>query len=284
MPGGFRPELARRFLGLAAATALAGLIGTGTVLVVRTAVSRYLGLDALGFFSVAWTVSMTYVTLVLGSFGTYYLPTLAAIAEPAERNALIRRFLRFGIIASTPLVVAVIVAKPLLVSLLYTDAFLETLATMRWMLVGDYLKITAWVLAMPIVAYARARAFTWSEILTHAGFLAFSVPALRFTGQGEWVGVGFMLMYVGYLAFTATYVRKVHGFPFERATILPWLGGLAIVAAASAATWTARTMSWPLAIGFVAAAVAFSWVALTPWEREELGRIVSQRLGRTAPT
>ena len=133
-------EHVRHFFSIALTTLVTGFVGTGSVLAVRAMFVHYGGLPAAGIFDAAWMLSMTYVMLALGSFGTYYLPTLSGVKDPAARVALIQRFLRATIMLGIPLIVGVIVFKPLLIHLLYSEEFRPALTIIRWMLIGDYLK------------------------------------------------------------------------------------------------------------------------------------------------
>ncbi len=84
----------RHFFSLAGAMLIVGLLAEGMGLALRSLVVHYDGLHGAGVFAVAWSLSMTYVMLVLSSFGTYYLPTLSQTEEPSERVTLIRQVLR----------------------------------------------------------------------------------------------------------------------------------------------------------------------------------------------
>ena len=65
----------RRLAALGAAFMVAGLAVTLGQLLVRTLVQRHLGVDALGYFQAASTISMTYLGFVLGAMGARPLPT-----------------------------------------------------------------------------------------------------------------------------------------------------------------------------------------------------------------
>ena len=73
----------------ALSTLLVGLIGSGTVLLIRSAYVGAGGVASGGLFDAAWTISMSYVTLLLSSFGLYYFPTLSGTAG-AQRIASLR--------------------------------------------------------------------------------------------------------------------------------------------------------------------------------------------------
>src|SRR5207249_957846 len=109
-----------------------GFVGSGVPLAIRALTGREFGLHGAGILDVAWTLSMAYIGLVLSSFSTYYLPTLSGTKDSAARAQLIHQVLRMALFLMLPLVTGIIVLKPLVARLLYSDEFLPALPIMRW--------------------------------------------------------------------------------------------------------------------------------------------------------
>lgn len=189
---GFRPfierDSARHFFLIAATTMVTAVFASIILLVVRSLIVSHSGLSGAGIFNVAWTFGFAYAMLVLGSFGTYYFPTLSLTHDKRARIDLMRKMFRVSTLLIVPLLVLAILLKPLLVQLFYSSDFLESLQTLRWMLVGDYLKTASWVMSMPIIAYADMKTFLWTEVTWWSGFLVLS--AISIQGYGEMQGVG----------------------------------------------------------------------------------------------
>jgi O-antigen/teichoic acid export membrane protein len=231
-----RPH-ARHFLVFSSVTLVTGLVLTGSQLIVRALITRQFGLEGVGIFNAAWTISMTYVTLVVTALSTYYLPSLSQIDDAAARAQLMQQVLRLVIVILPLLIAGVILFKPLVIRLLFADAYLPAITTMRWMMIGDYFKVTSWVLAMPMLARADMKTFFWSEIITFLSFLTFSAIMILHFRWVEGVGLGFMLMYIGYMIFTAMYARKFHQFIIDPYMLSIWLTGLMLVLLFSWLTW-----------------------------------------------
>lgn len=263
----FHRDSARHFSSIAGVAIVTGLATTGAMLAVRSLFSHYGGLVAAGIFDVAWTLSMVYVMLVLGSFGTYYLPTLSRMEDPTQRALLIKQVMRLATLLMVPLVVAVVTLKPLVIQILYSEEFIPALDIVRWMLIGDYFKVASWVFGMTVLAYADMRVFFWTQLLWSAGFLTLSVLALVGFDAPQGIGIGFLILYVAMLAYHLRYVHIRHGFRPTRAMTVPWLLGLALVIGASISTWSATQTNWTIALLWIAGAVGFSLLALTKSER-----------------
>lgn len=234
----------RYFFTIAGTAFLVGMIGNGTLLAVRTMVVREMGLSQAGLFDLAWSLSGSYVMLLLASFGTYYTPTLSQAAGKEERAALVRRVIRLSTLLMIPMIVAVVVVKPLLVSALYSAKYSASLEMVRWMLIGDYLKITSWVLATTVIVNADMKIYFWSEVLWYMGFLALSALATIYFGELQGIGMAFVVLYFAAVVYYLQYVRRVYELRLTRDLLLPWLIGFAVVLAASIQNWNSAIVSW----------------------------------------
>ena len=215
------------FYKVGAATMAAGMMGAGAVLIVRMLVRRHHGLEGAGIFDAAWTISMTYVTLILTSLSAYYLPTLTTLhGKTEERNQLIQQYFKFSTFASIPLIGSVVVLKPLAIHWLYSEEFFQAIYTMRWMLLGDFFKISSWVFSMPMLAYADMRPYLIGEFFWNAAFVSITAVVL-YSGQGiESIGIVFLILYVLYFLYTYSYCVKKYQFRLTNAAAISWILGL----------------------------------------------------------
>lgn len=250
------------FLSFAFTTVITGLANTWTALVVRSMIVSQKGLSAAGIFDVAWTLSMMYISLALSSFGTYYLPTLSQCKDTEARINLIRRVMRLTLLLVVPLITAVIVLKPFVIHLLYSDQFLESLKIIRWMLIGDYLKATSWVFGVTITASADKKTLLITELLWQAGFLGLSALSLFVFQSLEGIGMAFAVLYLCYLLYTGYYAYTRHHFLPSGNMALKWLVGLLLLIGASALTWSQEQLNWFVIIAGVILALTYSGLSL----------------------
>ncbi|HEX9247628.1 MAG TPA: oligosaccharide flippase family protein, partial [bacterium] len=275
------------FLRLAATMVFLGVVATAVPLALRAIVVRRFALPGAGLFDVAWTISMNYVLLALASFTTYYIPSLSRLSEPHDRQELIHRVLRLTILLMVPLVVTTTVLKPVVVRVLYTSAFVPALDIIRWMLIGDYFRVTDWVFALTMIAYADVKTLIWTELVWGAlqvGGAAFAILSLN-AFQG--VGANFLFVHGTYLVFILAYVTSRRHFVLDRSTARTWLTGLGLILAASAHTWSDVEVHPLPAAAYIAAAMGFAWTILTPGERrgarDGLRRVVRRYRPDAAP-
>ena len=257
----------RYFFTITGTTFLTGMIGTGTLLAVRTMIAGG-GLYQAGFFDLAWSLSGGYVVALLGSFGTYYTPTLSQAVGKIERAALVRRVIRLSTLLMIPMIVSVVMLKPLLVSVLYSNEYIPALKLVRWMLIGDYLKITSWGLATPIIVNSDMKIYFFTESFWYIGFLALSALSILHFGELQGVGVAFIVLYFVLVVYCLQYVRRVYELQLTRDLLLPWLIGFSVVIIASMQNWNSTTMHWTSSLLWIVGSLGLAIAFLKKSERE----------------
>lgn len=231
----------REHISYSIATLAAGLVGAGAVLYIRSLYIQTGGLDAGGVFDAAWTISMMYVMLLLSSFNTYYFPTLSGTKSPENIQELVTRVFRIATLVGTLLVSFVVIAKPLLVSLLYSGGFHHSTEILRWMLIGDYFKITTWVLGMLLLAFAERLRFITCELVYHS--LMVGSIYLLISSTWEIAGIVFMIYNALYLAYIWRHAYRKYGVRIDKPLVYHWLLGLLVVLASSAFAWNEVSMN-----------------------------------------
>ncbi len=232
------------FFQMSSALLVAGAITTGSQFFESWLVAKRMGLAQSGQFWTAWTLSMSYVTLVLSSFGTYYMPSLSCIKNPEERRSLIRSYLFLSMLAMPLLVSCVVVFKPWIIRGMFSQALLPSLKVMRWMLIGDFLKGISWVLAFPMLAFNEMKWFFWSEVAFSGGVAGLAWVWVELGGGIGGLGALFMLCYALYLPVMMYYISSKHGFKWKLPEIVRFLGGLAMVLLVSIHTWNDERVRW----------------------------------------
>jgi len=249
---------AQSFFSISGVMLGTGLMASLGLLAVRARISRSAGLDATGHWDAAWAISMNHVTLVLASLQAGYLPELARARPGKARLRQISTVFAVAILTATPVIVTLVVLRPVVVGALYSGAFQNASAYLRWTLLGDYFKVTAWVLAMPMLASADMGILLATDTLVQAVFLGGSWLLATIRPPAEAAAMGFALSYAVCLAVSWWYASRRHGFRFTPRRAALWMGGLALVVGATAATWSDRSVCWPKAAVWMALAAAAS--------------------------
>ena len=230
-------KAARGFLTMSGSMLAGGGAASLVLLAARARILHRQGFAVAGQFDAAWAISMNHVSLVLASLQTYCLPALAGTRDRAERSAHLTRMLTAAALAAAAAVCVLAVLKPFVVALFYSDTFLGASRYLRWTLVGDYLKVSSWVLSIPMLASADMRTFLAADLSAYAAFAAGAAAVGHFRGAAEGTAIAFVLMYAAHLAVCGTIAWRRYGFRPRAHTLLIWAGGLLAVVTVSAWKW-----------------------------------------------
>jgi antigen flippase len=228
---------ARRFFTISGSMFLSGAFSSWVLIAVRARILQSEGFAAGGQFDAVWAISMNQAGLVLASMQTYYLPTLARTSDKEQRSIHIERVLTVAAIAATALIVGLVALKPLVLTTLYSGEFSGAARYLRWTLAGDYLKITSWILSIPLVASANMRAFLAADLSAYSAFLLAPILFGNWFSAAESASVGFVVMYAVHLCVCGTCLWRSGEFRPSARTCAVWSGGLAAIVLASAIFW-----------------------------------------------
>jgi PST family polysaccharide transporter len=249
-----------------------GIFTMVSLLWIRALIVDKYGFHGMGIFDAAWLLCMVYVLVVTKSFGTYFLPKLSSIDNLSERNSLMSEGIRIVVLITVPVIVIMISLKPLIISLLYTSEFIESLNIMKWMLIGDFFKIVSWFLAFTMLAYKDMKIFLWSELIFSSSLFIGMYVSVKLTETYESIGMVFMAISIPYFIFTVVYNQIKHNFKMDKTILITLVSAIIIIIISSINTWHALVVDYRIATVNISASVIFSWLVLNKSERKRLLR------------
>lgn len=253
-----------RFLRVALPSLLSLFLTLGSVLIVRSYIVRLYGLEGAGQFDAAWSISAMYLALFLTSLQSYLLPELSQVGAGVEMHSALAKAFHFSLLISLPLITCLVVMKPLIVFVLFSHEFLPSLDVLRWVLIGDFIRVLGWVISTALVARADMKGFALAEGLWSITFMSFSL--LLLSHGLEWVGLAYLVSYMTYLAFLAWRLRTCHGVLLGGRRLVYWLLGFVTVAFTAWICWNDRDLySWHFTL--ILPAVLFSFLIMRSDER-----------------
>ena len=177
----------------------AGLVQTLVQLWIRVTIGDQLGIEAVGHFQAAWTISMQYIGFVLGAMGADYYPRLTGVIhDKVTASRLVNEQTEVALLLSAPIFVAMIGLAPWFIHLLYSSAFTPAIEVLRWQILGDVLKVASWPLGFVILAAGAGKTFFWTEtttLLLMGGVIVGLLPHLGL----QVTGIAFLTSYIFYL-------------------------------------------------------------------------------------
>ena len=118
------PEPIASLLSLGFVNMASGLMGAGLAYVTRLLIVRQIGMDAVGLYQSASTLSLIYVGFILQAMGMDFFPRLAAAAKDhVVCNRLVNEQAEIGLLLAVPGILATLAFAPLVISLFYSPRF-----------------------------------------------------------------------------------------------------------------------------------------------------------------
>lgn len=135
--------------------------------------ARY-GWDAVGIWQGVSSISDAYLQFITASFSVWLLPTLSRMVSKADISREIRRALRFVLPAVALASLSVWLLRDVTIWLLFSAKFTAMRDLFAWQLIGDVLKVGAYVFGYLIIAKASLRLYIAAEICQFVLLTSFS--------------------------------------------------------------------------------------------------------------
>ncbi|MDD4927940.1 MAG: O-antigen translocase [Gallionella sp.] len=175
-----------------------GLMGLASALTVpiafmliRDNITTQLGITAAGYWQASWKISETYLMLVTSTLSVYFLPRLAEIRNGFELKTELVKVYKFVL----PLIVigaaVIFLLRDFIITTLFTEDFLPIRQLFPWQLVGDVIKIAAWITGYVLIGRGMVKIFLSVEIIFSASFVLLSWLFVR-----QWGLQGVPMAYV----------------------------------------------------------------------------------------
>ncbi|MBL5932655.1 lipid III flippase WzxE [Lelliottia amnigena] len=165
----------------------------------RNLLAAHYSWDEVGIWQGVSSISDAYLQFITASFSVYLLPTLSRLVSKKDITREIGRSLRFVLPAVAAASFTVWLLRDVAIWLLFSAKFTAMRDLFAWQLVGDVLKVGAYVFGYLVIAKASLRLYILAEISQFALLTAFSlwlIPAHGALGASQ----AYMATYIVYFA------------------------------------------------------------------------------------
>ena len=196
--------------------ALAGQLGKFTLMALITSVTlpvayvmmrnllaAHYSWDEVGIWQGVSSISDAYLQFITASFSVYLLPTLSRLTAKKDITREIEKALKFVLPAVAVASLTVWLLRDFAIWLLFSAKFTAMRDLFAWQLVGDVLKVGAYVYGYLVIARASLRFYILAEISQFALLTAFShwlIPAHGAAGAAQ----AYMATYIVYFALCSS--------------------------------------------------------------------------------
>lgn len=188
---------------------LVGLMNSGMEFFMRAFLNTRGGLDEVGLFNAGVTIVVVYADMVFSVMSSDYFPRLSAIRDKgAVLNQCVNRQLEMNVLLMGPIVMAIIVALPVVVPLLFNMKFMGMLvmtqvAALSMLFKAVYLPIEYLPLSRGESKWFLAQEAVSVTLLVLSELLGYELGGLAGIGCG--IAVAYVVESVGVLLFS--YIR-----------------------------------------------------------------------------
>ena len=147
------------------------MLYAGTALLAKAVIIQRLGVVVNGFYHIPVALHALYVPLFQHGLWAHTYPILSANPTKEVRDDEINRSFRFCFLMITPLLVAMILARNLIIKVVYTSSFLPASDLMAVQFFGDFFFISTYIVSLVLLATARLKWFLGLAIIYNLIFV-----------------------------------------------------------------------------------------------------------------
>ncbi|HMU46621.1 MAG TPA: O-antigen translocase [Chitinophagaceae bacterium] len=184
-------------------------------IIIRSFIADNISLDRAGLWEGINRLSSMYLAVITTSIATFYLPRLAEIKEA---NLLRHEVLKTAKIVLPPLAAIcflIFLGRDVLISIIFSREFTPMRDLFPMQLLGDFLKISSWLIAFLFFAKAETKKFIIAEVI---GNLTLVVTSIFFVKRFGLVGAtyAYAMTYFIYFMLVLYFFRNLFFHHFSR--------------------------------------------------------------------
>lgn len=168
------------------------------LLFLRNYLGSNLGWEFAGYWEAMWRLSAAFLMFFTTTLSVYYLPKFSELSSKFQ----IRKEILFGIRVILPVVFcsafAIYIFREQLIFILFSENFKPMEALFLWQLVGDFLKIPAWMLGYLMISKALINKFIFTEVVFTLSFVLLATTLVKSFGLNG-MSIAYAINYGGYL-------------------------------------------------------------------------------------
>ena len=194
---------------------ISGLMGSGSMYLMRILIAHKMGVDGVGQFQAAWNMSTIYVGLVLNSMAADFFPRLTEVNENKVKVCkMVNQQTEIALLLAGPMIVGILCFLDVVIITLYSNKFDQCGTILLWQMAGNMLKVISWPMGFILLAKGKGSLFVLTEFSWNIIFLGSTWLLWDHVGF-EVVGIAFI---AGYLALTGVFFiisKRICGFSWS---------------------------------------------------------------------
>ena len=158
------PQLVRQYGKFTIMALITSVTLPVAYVMMRNLLAEHQGWQAVGIWQGVSSISDAYLQFITASFSVYLLPTLARLTSKQEISHEIIKALKFVMPVVAAASFTVWLLRDIAIWLLFSSQFTAMRDLFAWQLVGDVLKVSAYIFGYLVIAKASLRFYLLTEI------------------------------------------------------------------------------------------------------------------------
>lgn len=213
--------IAKRLVSLGLILMVGSLVGTMTNYAINIFVRAFGSEETVGLFQAANSITNQYVGVVFSALALDYFPRLSAVGSDAVKmREVVNRQTEIVILIMAPLVLLLMATAPVVIRVLLTENFLQTVPLMRWLGFGVLVQGVSFPMGYILIAKDDRKSYIWLEVVfSNVMWIACS---MGFFYAFSLIGLGVSLVVRASVDVFVTYLvcRRTYGFAYQGKTLL----------------------------------------------------------------
>ena len=176
--------------------------------------------ETVGYYQAGYTLIAKYTGLILSALCVEYFPRLSKVAHSNMKlNIFVSQELNIALMVLTPVIVAFILFRRIIITILYTDSFFAIETYISVGIIGMVFRAVSWCMAYVILAKGKGKMFFITEALDALICIALYIISFHYWGI-DGFGYAFFAWYLSYTLITAYCYFRLFGLRLTRSCYL----------------------------------------------------------------
>ena len=181
---------------LGVAFVVAGIMGSGAEMLVRSYLNVTGNLDVVGLYNAGFVLTITYASMVFSSMEADYFPRLSSVSQDVSQiNQTVNRQIEVSLLVAAPMLAVLIIGLPVLMPLLYSSQFIPVIAMAQVAVFSMYVKSISLPISYITLAKGDSIAYMVLESCYDVIFVLLIIAGYQLWGHYHYRMSGRVLFY-----------------------------------------------------------------------------------------
>tara|TARA_R110002072_G_scaffold289873_2_gene457218 strand:- start:15477 stop:16973 length:1497 start_codon:yes stop_codon:yes gene_type:complete len=187
---------------------------------IRVRIGDKLGLDYIGYYTAATTLTVTYMGLIFTAMVADYFPKLSAINKDDKLvNEAVLEQTKIVLLLGTPLILGMYTFSEYIIIILYSSDFIFAKTLLILMLGGVFFRLIGFPIGYVFMAKGKSKIFIFTQTQWNVIFIFLSLSLWNYFHGLTAVGIAFILSYFIGIVVNVIILNRLTNFRYDDETI-----------------------------------------------------------------